>query len=135
MPAASSRWPSGRPISGACAHSPKGAAKRGLQAGRQPRRKRRSPETMAELLVGLPSEEIPARMQARAAEDLKQLVTAGLKAAGLGFDSAAGYATPRRLTLAVDGLPTRQSDVKEERKGPRVGAPDAAIQGFLKSAG
>jgi glycyl-tRNA synthetase beta chain len=90
---------------------------------------------MAELLLELFSEEIPARMQARAADDLKRLVTAGLKDAGLTFDTAQAHVTPRRLVLAVDGLPMAQPDVSEERKGPRVGAPDKAIEGFLKAAG
>jgi len=90
---------------------------------------------MAELLLELFSEEIPARMQARAAEDLKRLVTEKLKAAGLGFSRADAYATPRRLALVVDGLPVAQPDVKDEKKGPRVGSPQQAIDGFLKSAG
>ena len=90
---------------------------------------------MAELLLELLSEEIPARMQARAAEDLKRLVTAKLKEAGLSFDKAEAYVTPRRLALVVDGLPKKQPDVTEERKGPRVDAPDKAIQGFLRSVG
>ena len=89
---------------------------------------------MAELLLELFSEEIPARMQARAAEDLKRLVTEKLKAAGLSFSRADAYATPRRLTLVIDGLPTAQPDVREEKKGPRVGSPQQAIDGFLKSA-
>ncbi len=90
---------------------------------------------MAELLLELLSEEIPARMQARAAEDLKRLVGDGLKAAGIAFTDARAFATPRRLALVVDGLPTARADVSEERRGPRVGAPDQAIQGFLKGAG
>ena len=90
---------------------------------------------MPELLLELLSEEIPARMQARAAEDLKRLVCQGLKDAGLKFDRAQAFATPRRLTLVVDGLPKKQPEQKIERKGPRVGAPDNAIKGFLKSAG
>ena len=90
---------------------------------------------MAELLLELFSEEIPARMQARAAEDLKGLVTGKLKAAGLEFSSADAYVTPRRLTLVVDGLPDKQPDVSEERRGPRVDAPEKAIQGFLGSTG
>jgi glycyl-tRNA synthetase beta chain len=90
---------------------------------------------MAELFLELFSEEIPARMQARAAEDLKRLVTDKLKDAGLAFTSASAYATPRRLALTVDGLPLAQPDVTEEKRGPRVGAPEQAIQGFLKSAG
>ncbi|MHA1536948.1 MAG: glycine--tRNA ligase subunit beta, partial [Alphaproteobacteria bacterium] len=89
---------------------------------------------MPELLLELLSEEIPARMQARAADDLKRLVTEGLTKAGLSFENAQAYATPRRLTLVVDGIPAKQPDIKEERKGPKVGAPDQAIQGFLKSA-
>ncbi|MCR9072641.1 MAG: glycine--tRNA ligase subunit beta [Alphaproteobacteria bacterium] len=90
---------------------------------------------MPELLLELFSEEIPARMQARAAEDLKKLVTEKLKAAGLAFDSAEAFVTPRRLTLVVDGLPDKQPDVSEERRGPRVDAPEKAIQGFLGSTG
>jgi len=90
---------------------------------------------MAELLLELLSEEIPARMQARAADDLKRLVSDGLKAAGLEFKDARAFATPRRLALVVDGLPTARADVSEERRGPRVGAPDQAVQGFLKGAG
>jgi glycyl-tRNA synthetase beta chain len=90
---------------------------------------------MAELLLELLSEEIPARMQARAAADLKRLVTAALEEARLGFETAESYVTPRRLTLVVDGLPPIQRDITEERKGPRVGAPDKAIEGFLRSAG
>ncbi len=90
---------------------------------------------MPELLLELLSEEIPARMQARAADDLKRLVTGGLKKAGLSFARAQAYATPRRLALVVDGIPEKSPDFNEERKGPRVGAPEQAIQGFLKSFG
>ncbi len=90
---------------------------------------------MPDLLIELFSEEIPARMQARAAEDLKKLVTDRLVAAGLLYDGAKAFATPRRLALAVAGVPVRQPDVKEEKKGPRVGAPEGAIKGFLKAAG
>ena len=90
---------------------------------------------MAELLLELFSEEIPARMQKRAADDLARLVTDKLKAAGLEFSSAAAHVTPRRLALAVDGLPERQPDVHEERRGPRADAPEKAIQGFLGSVG
>ena len=90
---------------------------------------------MAELLVELFSEEIPARMQARAAEDLKRLVTQGLKEANLAFESAAAYATPRRLALVVDGLPQQQPDLSEEKKGPKVGAPEQALNGFMKANG
>src|SRR4029079_8129028 len=90
---------------------------------------------MPELLIELFSEEIPARMQTRAAADFKRLMTESLTAAGLTFTEARAYVTPRRLTLVVDGLPERQPDVSEERRGPRVGAPEQAIQGFLKGAG
>jgi len=90
---------------------------------------------MPELLIELFSEEIPARMQGRAADDLKRLVTEKLAASGLSFTRADAYVTPRRLALVVDGLPAMQEDVNEEKKGPRVGSPDQAVQGFLKSAG
>ncbi len=88
---------------------------------------------MAELLLEILSEEIPARMQARAADDLKRLVTQGLKDAGLDFSKAEAFATPRRLALVVDGLPEKQPDVSEERKGPRADAPEKAIAGFKGS--
>ena len=90
---------------------------------------------MAELLLELLSEEIPARMQARACDDLKRLMAAALKDASLDWDRMDAYAAPRRLALVVDGLPTAQPDVREERRGPRADAPDRAIEGFLKSAG
>ncbi|MGC2080817.1 MAG: glycine--tRNA ligase subunit beta [Xanthobacteraceae bacterium] len=90
---------------------------------------------MPDLLFELFSEEIPARMQGRAAEDLRKAVTDRLVDAGLVYDGAKAYATPRRLTLAVYGVPVHQPDLREEKKGPRVGSPDAAIAGFLKSAG
>jgi glycyl-tRNA synthetase beta chain len=90
---------------------------------------------MPDLLFELFSEEIPARMQMRAAEDLKKLVTDRLVDAGLVYEGATAFVTPRRLALAVVGIPARQPDLKEEKKGPRVGAPDNAVQGFLKSAG
>jgi len=90
---------------------------------------------MPDLLIELFSEEIPARMQGRAAEDLRGLVTEGLKEAGLEPGASQAHAGPRRLVLSVEGLAERTPDVTEERKGPRVDAPDAAIQGFLKSAG
>ncbi len=90
---------------------------------------------MPDLLLELFSEEIPARMQVRAADDLRRLVTEKLIAEGLVYDGASAFATPRRLALTVHGIPARQPDLKEERKGPRVGAPDAAIQGFLRGAG
>jgi glycyl-tRNA synthetase beta chain len=90
---------------------------------------------MPDLLLELFSEEIPARMQRQAAEDLKRLVTNGLVERNLLYEGAQSFVTPRRLTLHVVGLPAAQAHAHEERKGPRVGAPDAAIQGFLKSAG
>ncbi|WP_298965171.1 glycine--tRNA ligase subunit beta [uncultured Methylobacterium sp.] len=90
---------------------------------------------MPDLLLELFSEEIPARMQRRAAEDLRKLVTDALVERGFLYEGARAFATPRRLALHVAGLPPRGQDVREERKGPRVGAPDAAIQGFLKGAG
>jgi glycyl-tRNA synthetase beta chain len=90
---------------------------------------------MAELLLELFSEEIPARMQKRAAEDLQKLVTDKLAKAGLDFTSAVAHVTPRRLALVVDGLPKRQPDVREERRGPRADAPEQAIAGFLGSVG
>jgi len=90
---------------------------------------------MPDLLLELFSEEIPARMQARAADDLRRMVTDKLVAEGLVYEGAKAFATPRRLALTVHGLPARQPDLKEERRGPRVGGPDAAIQGFLKATG
>lgn len=90
---------------------------------------------MAELLFELLSEEIPARMQAKAAADLKRLVAERLKDARLSYDDAQSFVTPRRLTLVVDGLPDTQPDISVERKGPKVDAPEKAIAGFLKSAG
>jgi glycyl-tRNA synthetase beta chain len=90
---------------------------------------------MPDLLLEFLSEEIPARMQARAAEDLKKLVTDRLVAAGLVYEGAKAFATPRRLALSVHGMPARQPDLKEERKGPKVGAPEQAIAGFLRAAG
>jgi len=90
---------------------------------------------MAELLLELFSEEIPARMQARAAADLHKLVTEALVEQGLTYESAKAHVTPRRLALCVDGLAVRTADYKEDRKGPRIDAPEQAVQGFLKSAG
>ena len=90
---------------------------------------------MPDLLLELFSEEIPARMQAKAADDLRRMVTDKLVSEGLVYEGAKAFATPRRLSLTVHGIPPRQSDLKEERKGPRVGGPDAAIAGFLKSTG
>lgn len=90
---------------------------------------------MPDLLLELFSEEIPARMQRKAGEDLKKLVTDALVERGLVYEGAKAFATPRRLALHIAGLPVRGRDVREERKGPRVGAPEAAVQGFLKAAG
>ena len=90
---------------------------------------------MPDLLLELFSEEIPARMQARAAEDLCRLVLGALHQRGLQHEGAASFATPRRLALHICGLPARQPDRREEKKGPRVGASEAAVAGFLKSAG
>ena len=90
---------------------------------------------MPDLLLELFSEEIPARMQRRAADDLRKLVTDALVERGFLYEGARAFATPRRLALHIAGLPVRGEDVREERKGPRVGAPDAAVQGFLKSTG
>ena len=90
---------------------------------------------MPDLLLELFCEEIPARMQAQASEDLRRLVTDALLERGLTFAGAAAFATPRRLALHVADLPPAQPDRCEERKGPKVGAPEAAVAGFLKSAG
>ena len=90
---------------------------------------------MAELLLEIFSEEIPARMQARAAEDLARLVGDALKAAGLEAKTLRAVAGSRRVTLMADGLPKAQPDTTEERKGPQVGAPEQAVQGFLKGSG
>ena len=90
---------------------------------------------MPDLLLELISEEIPARMQRQGAEDLKRLVTGALVERGLLYEGAQAFATPRRLALHVVGLPAAQAHAREERKGPRVGAPEAAIAGFLKAAG
>ena len=90
---------------------------------------------MPDLLLELFSEEIPARMQAKAADDLRRMVTEKLVAEGLVYEGAKAFVTPRRLTLTVHGIPARQSDLKTERKGPKIGAPDAAVQGFLKATG
>ncbi|WP_210877254.1 glycine--tRNA ligase subunit beta [Roseovarius autotrophicus] len=90
---------------------------------------------MPDLLIELFSEEIPARMQARAADDLRRLMTEALVEAGLSYAGAAGFATPRRLALSVQGLSAASPTLREERKGPRVDAPEAAIEGFLRGAG
>ncbi|MBC7478149.1 MAG: glycine--tRNA ligase subunit beta, partial [Pseudorhodobacter sp.] len=88
-----------------------------------------------DLLIELFSEEIPARMQAKAREDLRVLVTNGLVEAGLTYASAGSFSTPRRLVLSVDGLTAESRAVREERKGPKTDAPPAAIEGFLRSTG
>ncbi|EPX78832.1 Glycyl-tRNA synthetase beta chain [Salipiger mucosus DSM 16094] len=90
---------------------------------------------MPDLLIELFSEEIPARMQGRAAEDLKARITDGLVEAGLTYSGAAAFATPRRLALTVEGLPAQSPATREERRGPRVDAPEKAIEGFLRGAG
>ncbi|MCJ1898901.1 glycine--tRNA ligase subunit beta [Paracoccus ferrooxidans] len=90
---------------------------------------------MPDLLIELFSEEIPARMQARAREDLKKRVTDGLVEAGLTYRSAGAFSTPRRLVLAVEGLTAESPTTREERKGPRTDAPQAALEGFLRSTG
>ncbi|MCA3600847.1 MAG: glycine--tRNA ligase subunit beta, partial [Methylobacterium sp.] len=90
---------------------------------------------MPDLLLELFSEEIPARMQRQAAEDLKKLVTGALVDRGLVYEGARAFATPRRLALTIAGLPSRQPDTREEKKGPRISAPEAARLGFLKSIG
>lgn len=90
---------------------------------------------MPDLLLELFSEEIPARMQAKAADDLRRMVTDKLVAEGLVYEGAKAFATPRRLALTVHGIPMRQPDLKTERRGPKMGAPDAAVQGFLKATG
>src|SRR6201997_5371014 len=90
---------------------------------------------MADLLLELFSEEIPARMQLQAAKDLERLVVGALSDRGLLFEGIKAFAGPRRLTLAISGLPAKQPDVSEEKKGPRINAPQKAIEGFLRSAG
>ena len=90
---------------------------------------------MSDLLIELFSEEIPARMQARARDDLKSLITNGLVDAGLTYAGAGAFSTPRRLTLAIEGLSPHSAPTREERKGPATTAPEAALQGFLRSTG
>src|SRR6185369_3941052 len=90
---------------------------------------------MPDLLLELRSEEIPARMQRKAAGDLRKLVTDGLVEAGLTYEGCREYWTPRRLTLDIRGVTARSRDVSEEKRGPKVGAPQAAVDGFLRSAG
>src|SRR4029450_13773639 len=90
---------------------------------------------MSELLLELFSEEIPARLQMRAAEDLRRLMVDGLKAKGLEAGEGRAFATPRRLGLVLAGGAKKSPALSEEKKGPRVGAPEQAIAGFLKGAG
>ncbi|NNE88086.1 MAG: glycine--tRNA ligase subunit beta, partial [Silicimonas sp.] len=90
---------------------------------------------MPDLLIELFSEEIPARMQKRASEDLQRLVTDGLVEAGLTYAHAKSFATPRRLTLAIEGVLAESPATREERKGPRTDAPEKALEGFLRSTG
>ena len=90
---------------------------------------------MPDLLIELFSEEIPARMQAKAAADLQKMVTDGLVDAGLTYAGAGAFCTPRRLALSIEGLSADSPDTREERKGPKVGAPDGAIDGFCRGAG
>jgi glycyl-tRNA synthetase beta chain len=91
--------------------------------------------TMPDLLIELLSEEIPARMQARARDDLRRIVTDGLVEAGLTYASAGAFSTPRRLTLTIEGLTAESRAVREERKGPSTTAPQPAIDGFLRATG
>ncbi|NCW69603.1 MAG: glycine--tRNA ligase subunit beta, partial [Marivivens sp.] len=90
---------------------------------------------MPNLLIELFSEEIPARMQSKAADDLRKMVTDGLVEAGLTYAGAAAFSTPRRLTLSIDDLLAESKPVREERKGPATTAPEQAIEGFLRSTG
>ncbi len=90
---------------------------------------------MPDLLIELFSEEIPARMQLRAADDLKKRLCDALVEAGLTYAAAQAFSTPRRLTLVVEGLPAASPTLRIERKGPKVGAPDKAVEGFLRGAG
>ena len=90
---------------------------------------------MPDLLLELRSEEIPARMQRKAAGDLRKMVTDGLVEAGLTYEGCQEYWTPRRLTLDIRGVTARSRDVREEKRGPKVGAPQPALDGFLRSAG
>src|ERR1700745_514314 len=91
--------------------------------------------SMTDLLLELFSEEIPARMQAGAARDLERLMVGALTERGYLFEGIKGFAGQRRLTLAIAGLPAKQNDVREELKGPKTDAPEAALSGFLKKTG
>src|SRR5262249_5831528 len=103
------------------------------------RGRRRQPDSggyvMPQLLIELFSEEIPARMQLQAARDFERLFSAKLQASGLTCDALKAYVSPRRLTLVVDGLPAEQAAVTEEIKGPKDGAPEQAMAGFLRKVG
>lgn len=90
---------------------------------------------MAQFLFEIFCEEIPARMQARAEEDLARLMSDRLKEAGLKWDSLEAFSGPRRLGLVIEGLPLKTEDVREERKGPRTDAPEKALEGFMRGAG
>ncbi|MBF34416.1 MAG: glycine--tRNA ligase subunit beta, partial [Hyphomonadaceae bacterium] len=90
---------------------------------------------MAELLLELFCEEIPARMQAKAEGDLRDALTKGLAEAGVEYGDVVALSGPRRLTVAISGLPEKSADVSEEKKGPKVDAPEKAIEGFLRGAG
>src|SRR3979409_2510014 len=90
---------------------------------------------MPDLLLELFSEEIPARMHIQTSKDLERLIVGALSDRGFLFEAARAFAGPRRLTLAISGLPVKHPHVSHEKKGPRVGAPEKAIEGFLKSAG
>ncbi len=90
---------------------------------------------MAELLIELFSEEIPAWMQVKASEDLRDHVCKGLQGAGLEFTKSECHSTPRRITLVVGGLPTEIPDTSEEKRGPKIGAPEQALEGFLRASG
>ena len=100
-----------------------------------PRRPKPTGTDMPDLLIELLSEEIPARMQPRARDDLRRLVTDGLVEAGLTYAGARAFSTPRRLALTVQGLSERSPTTREERRGPREGAPDRAVEGFARGAG
>src|SRR5712671_6626254 len=107
----------------------------GLAAARRPGMTCEGSGVAGELLLELLSEEIPARMQRRAIEEFVALIRDKLMAAEIPATGLRGYVTPRRLTIIADGIPERQPDRSEERRGPRVGAPQAALDGFLRSAG
>src|SRR6187399_2395040 len=130
MPAASSRWPSARPLSAESAISAKVRARPGWK-----NTDGRREGAMSDFLLELLSEEIPARMQTRASADLARLFGERLAAAGLATESVETYVTPRRLALIARGLPARTEAVSEELKGPRASAPAQALEGFLRKTG